>query len=188
MNAKPKYTFLLLLFVTLFACQRAKEKGEDILDGAQSKLRKEVNDWLNEGLSFRKTDFTSEFGEQTVGLKVVSLGGLWCEMPLGFYSGFLKYSADTHATLMYIAKIPTEKPNISDTAFYEVRISKIVEGIDQVKQIHGHDFQDAIQFFETFSVDDSTKVYQCNRYPNTHYLIFNQEADTIYHYFEKYWD
>ncbi len=177
----------IILSLTLVSCNRAKQKGRKLIDRTQEVLENKIDELINENLEFHKTSFIKEFGEPNH-FKINHQEGIWFDMPLGFYYGFLKYEANSDSIMNYISNIETNLPDISNTSFSPTDTNQISSNTKHLKDQYGQKLNGELDFFEDYKKLKSFKIYQCNRYPKSHILIVDEKSGIIYHHFEKIWD
>ncbi|NID09977.1 hypothetical protein F7231_07315 [Fibrella aestuarina] len=112
-----------MLLVILTSCQRANEKGREVLVVCLEKAKKKASRAMQSGAeaiagnltTTRKFSFQACFGKQDR-LSVQELDGLLVDITPGFYQRFLTYKADQTQILAFIGTLPTERLDYSSKA------------------------------------------------------------------------
>ncbi|MEZ0482931.1 hypothetical protein [Fibrella aquatica] len=189
-----KWVTSLTLLIALTACQRAKDKGREVLDAAIAKAKKKGSETFQSGveavarelITTKTTSFQAWF-EKRDSLHVQEIDGLMVDVPPSFRNCFLTYKADQRTILKFVEAIPTQLPDISDKIYIETDDTQMNKQLaffetkfPAVKQ--------QLAFFYKIRQCTGLAYYQCNRYPFSHLMAFDQKTGTVYHFSGQYWD
>jgi hypothetical protein len=185
---------ILIVLTTLTSCQRAKDKGEELIDKSVDKAKETAKKAWKTGVdktfdaltTTEKSSFTKVF-KTGDSLNVEDIEGLWIDFPVSFYYCFLKYKADKDIILNYISAQPTKLPIISDETYYKTDTVGMFKNLRFIAKEHP-EIKKQLDFFYEIKDKDNLEYYRCNKYPNAHYIIIDAETRTIYHHIESYWD
>lgn len=189
-----KWIALLLVVVALASCQRAKEKGREVLGASIEKAKKKGSSVLQssvEGIASgltktQKFSFQACFGKRD-SLHVQEIDGLLVDIPPGFYQRFLTYKADKNLILPFIETLPTQRPDYSSKSYAKTDSSEMSKHLGTI-ETKFPDVRKQLAFFYKVRQCHTLDYYRCDRFPFIHRLAFDRATGTIYHFSEEYWD
>lgn len=185
---------LLFLLTTVISCQRAKDKGYELVDKSISKIKNGAGSLVKSGVKkairaltiTKKTTFQTVFGKKG-SLNVQEIDGVWVDSPPSFYRCFLKYKANKRTILNFISHQPTRLPAMSDESYAKTDRKEIDTKLDFIEK-EFTDVRAQLNFFYEIRQLNNLEYYTCHKYPNAHLIVFHPATGTIYHYSENYWD
>lgn len=189
-----KWLIFLLALTVLLSCQRAKEKGREVVSKSVAKVKKtgervfvSTVQGAYKALTVDKpTSFDETLGKRD-SLNVEEKAGLRVDFPISFYSCFLQYRADKDTILNFIATQPTGLPAMSDTTFSRTDTTQLFKHL-RFMETEYPDLMGKLGFFYEIRRKKNIAYYRCNRYPHAHLIAYDPSTKIIYHHIERYWD
>ncbi|MBO0951962.1 hypothetical protein [Fibrella forsythiae] len=189
-----KWMTLLMLVIVLTSCQRAKDKGREMLEASIAKAKKKGSAALQSGaeavagkLTTTQTfSFQACFGKRD-SLHIQEIDGLLIDIPPGFYQRFLTYKADQDTLLKFIETLPTQRLSISDKSYVKTDSSEMNKHLVYIEAKFPA-VRNKLDFFYKVRQGNRLAYYRCNRFPFSHLLAFDKATETVYHFSEEYRD
>ena len=186
-----KWLSVLIIFVLLASCQRAKDKGRDLLDASLAKAKKTGDNVLQSGVkavmrgltATQNSTFQDCFGKRD-SLHVQEINGLRADIPPGFYQYFLTYKADKKVILNFIETLQTPHPAFSDKKCIRTDTTELNKRLAFFEK-EFPDVSKQLNFFYKVRQCNVLECYRCNRYPFMHFIAFDKATGTIYHFLKS---
>ncbi|NRD19470.1 hypothetical protein HNV08_05375 [Winogradskyella eckloniae] len=191
---KSQFTILLVLLISIYSCQRAKNKGKEIIKTSKNEIsnvskkawEKSINYAFN-SLSYAENISLIDIYSEEDLPEMDKINGVRINCPPNFYTCFFKYKSNKTEILEFLSNLNTKPNDIFDKEPIqtdEYYMHKSLEFIEEQLP----NFKNNISFFNDLKAIKSIEYYRCNKFPYENYLAIDIDNEIIYHIIKNYWD
>ena len=185
---------LLISFLMIFSCQKAKEEFQQIAEETTQKVKDKSSEIVKEQVDkqvaeiIKSVNISEDIAFSDVflgnGMKILdSVKGKKINLPNQSTAIVFKYKADKTALLNFLESQPSENEDNSDKTARKIDGKSMIAKLKMAKAFLPESMQDNA-LWNTIENDKTIEFYRLNRLPLKSTFIYNPKDSTFFHFVE----